>query len=251
MIKPSDRNGASRKRIGSIDAARGLAILGVVIFHFVWDLEFAGFISGIAFHPIWLAFGKSLAGSFMILVGVSLVLAHQDGFRLHAFTKRLFVIALAAAIISIVTWFIFPGSFIYFGILHSVAVASLVGLVFLKMPSLVTFMIGVFVFVAPIFYTSTVFDTRWLAWIGFASIPPRSDDFVPIFPWLGLTLIGMALTKLAKKQGWEPHFFRAFKPTLVATSLQWLGQKSLAIYLIHQPVMLAFILPISGFFSGP
>ena len=251
MIKPSDRNGALRKRIGSIDAARGLAILGVVIFHFVWDLEFAGFISGIAFHPIWQTFGKSLAGSFMILVGVSLVLAHQDGLRLHAFTKRLFVIALAAAIISIVTWFIFPGSFIYFGILHSITVASLVGLVFLKMPSLVTFMIGVFVFVAPISYTSTVFDTRWLAWIGFASIPPRSDDFVPIFPWLGLTLIGMALTKLAKKQGWEPHFFRASKPTLVATSLQWLGQKSLVIYLIHQPVMLAFILPISGFFSGP
>ena len=85
MIKPSDRNGASRKRIGSIDAARGLAILGVVIFHFVWDLEFAGFISGVAFHPIWLAFGKTLAGSFMVLVGVSLLLAHQKGFKLNAF----------------------------------------------------------------------------------------------------------------------------------------------------------------------
>ena len=250
MIKPSDRNGASRKRIGSIDAARGLAILGVVIFHFVWDLEFAGFISGVAFLPIWLAFGKSLAGSFMILVGVSLVLAHQNGFRLHAFLKRLFVIVLAAAIISIVTWLIFTDSFIYFGILHSIAVASVVGLAFLKLPAFITFMIGVFIFIAPIYYTSAVFDTRWLAWIGFSSIPPRSNDFVPIFPWLGLTLIGMSLTIMAKKRSWETQFFRASKPTSVTISLQWLGQKSLAIYLIHQPVMLAFILPISNFFSN-
>ena len=250
MIKPSDRNGASRKRIGSIDAARGLAILGVVIFHFVWDLEFAGFISGIAFHPIWLAFGKSLAGSFMILVGVSLVLAHQDGFRLNAFMKRVLIIVVAAASISIITWFIFPDSFIYFGILHAIAVASLVGLAFLKLPSFVTLIVGVCILLAPSLFASTLFDTRWLAWIGFSSIPPRSNDFVPIFPWLGLTLIGMSLTKLASKKDWKTELFGTSKPTSVTKLLQWLGQKSLIIYLIHQPVMLAFILPISSYFSG-
>ncbi|MGB7336961.1 MAG: heparan-alpha-glucosaminide N-acetyltransferase domain-containing protein, partial [Salaquimonas sp.] len=82
MLPLNSQSGSAivkQSRIDAVDIARGVAICGVVLFHIVWDLEFTGIISGVAFHPIWLGFGRILAGTFMFLVGYSLVLAHPKG----------------------------------------------------------------------------------------------------------------------------------------------------------------------------
>lgn len=233
------------RRIWTIDAVRGLAIFGVVIFHLVWDLEFAGFIDGIARHPAWLVFGRTLAGTFMALVGVSLVLAHPRGVRWRPALRRLGMIALAAAAITAVTRPTFPDAFVYFGILHAIAAATLIGVLFLKARTLVAFGAGVAIFALPFAYASPAFDTRWLAWIGFAVKPPLSNDFVPIFPWVGLTLLAVAGTKYAATLGivqWiADHEYRG----RIMKKLGWMGRHSLAIYLIHQPVLLAIILPLA------
>ena len=34
-------------------------------------------------------------------------------------------------------------------------------------------------------------DPRWLDWIGFFRITPETADLVPVFPWLGVMLIGV------------------------------------------------------------
>ena len=245
MTIPSNRKKTSTKRIVLIDAIRGIAIIGVVLFHIVWDLEFTGFISGYAFHPIWLAFGWTLAGTFMTLVGVNLALAHSKSINVSAFMKRWFVIALAAAIITVVTYFAFPQSFIFFGILHSIAAGSLIGLALLRLPVAIVLIVGVMVSILPFYVSSPYFNTRWLAWIGFSSMPPLSNDFVPIFPWVGLTLIGMAGAKVLVSQGWINHFSRLSTNGKIAHMLVWLGRRSLIIYLVHQPILLAIILPIS------
>lgn len=240
------KKGSNRvHRLLLIDAVRGLAILGVVLFHFVWDLEFVGFISGIAFHPIWLAFGRILAGTFMFLVGVSLVLAHRQELKAKAFAKRLLILLLAASMITLVTWYAFPDTFIYFGILHAIVVASVVGLIFLKVPTPVTFLAGVLIFILPLFISSPVFDTRWLAWIGFSEFPPRSNDFVPVFPWVGLSLIGLAVTKFLHQKAEFVIFFNRFDGRPLIKRTGWLGRHSLIIYLLHQPALLAVILPIA------
>lgn len=236
----------SRPRVILVDSIRGLAIAGVVLFHLVWDLEYAGFISGFAFHPAWLTFGRLLAGAFMFLVGVSLALAHSHGFRAGLFAKRLGVIALAAILISVVSWYIFPQTFIFFGILHAIVAASVIGILFLRLPVPVTGALGVGFLVLPYLFNSDAFNSRYLAWIGLFTIPPSSNDFVPIFPWVGLTLLGISIAKLGLKNDNLAQTLANPKTGSATDVLIWMGRNSLAIYLIHQPLLLAIILPIAG-----
>lgn len=235
----------SSGRLVAVDMVRGLAIAGVVLFHLVWDLEFTGFVSGIARHPAWLTFGHLLAGTFMVLVGVSLLLAHRNGVRWRAFARRFAILVASALAITAVTLAVFPGAFIYFGILHAIAAATLIGVAFLRAPAVVSLAAGIIVVGLPFFMQSMTFDTRWFAWIGFSANPPPSNDYVPVFPWVGLSLIGMAATKWTLTHGVD-RMFRTYPPVGPATiALTWLGRHSLSIYLLHQPILLAVIVPLS------
>jgi uncharacterized membrane protein len=232
-------------RLFPVDIARGLAIAGVVLFHLVWDLEFTGFISGLAFHPLWLAFGWVLAGTFMFLVGVSLVLAHGEKFRRNAFFRRIAIVLVAALAISVVTLLAFPDAFVFFGILHSIAVASIIGVAFLRLPVFVNILAGLIILALPWFISSQTFDPRWLAWIGFSASAPPSNDLVPVFPWAGLTLLGIASAKLLDLRNVQYVQEQTGADDLLVPWLVWMGRHSLAIYLLHQPLMLAVIIPLS------
>lgn len=244
-VNAHDANYASTRFV-FVDATRGAAIAGVVLFHLVWDLEFTGFVSGFAFHPVWLAFGRVLAGTFMFLAGFSLMLAHGRKFRAQAFIKRITTISLFAVTVSVASYFLFPEAFVYYGILHAIAVSSVVGLAFLKLPAFVVIVAGLAVMALPSFISLSALDTRWLAWIGFAQSPASSIDFVPVFPWLGLTLLGVASAKTFVRTKYVQRPPEAQKKSGCLTrSLVWMGRHSLVIYLLHQPILLAMILPVS------
>jgi uncharacterized membrane protein len=229
------------KRITVIDVARGIALLAMASYHFTWDLEFFGYTDpGLTAFGWWKVYARCIASTFLFLVGVSLFLAHGKKTRWNGFWKRFAMVAGAALAISVVTRIATPDSFIFFGILHEIALASLLGLAFLRLPALLTLVAAAIVIAAPIYLRSEVFDHPTLWWVGLSATNPRSNDYVPLLPWFGAVLLGIAAAKLASASGLLARLAN-LAPGRWANPLVFIGRHSLAFYLIHQPVLIGSV----------
>lgn len=224
-----------------VDAARGLAVVAMAIYHFSWDLRYFGYITVDVTQEIgWKIFARSIAGSFLLLVGVSLVLASRNGINVRRFLRRLGMIAAGAAAITLVTYLVMPDEFIFFGILHNIVVTSALGLIFVEAPIALVLVAAIISFVLPHLVSGWVFDSPALIWLGLGSVLPRTNDFVPVFPWLGVVLAGIALARLAP-------LAKAQRLPLTALSerapwpVLWIGRHSLLVYLLHQPVLFSLV----------
>jgi uncharacterized membrane protein len=233
---------APAARLPPIDAARGVAIAAMVVYHFSWDLRYVGYIAADVTEDFgWRLFARIIAGSFLFIVGVSLVLASRNGFNRARYLRRLGVVAAAAAAITAVTFVIFRDNFIFFGILHHIAVASVLGLAFVTAPIAVTIACSVACFLAPSLLAGPAFDSPAVAWLGLASYLPRTNDFVPIFPWFGVVLLGIAAARLVRLI-WPDGVPLGGLGGAVPWPLAWAGRHSLVIYLLHQPMLFGLVL---------
>lgn len=239
------------RRIEAIDLARGAALVAMAIYHFTWDLEFFGHVeAGLTAHGGWKVFARSIASSFLFLAGVSLFLAHGEAFHRKPFLKRLLQVAGAAAAISAVTYVAVPDGFIFFGILHQIALASLLGLAFVRLPWVVNLAVAAFFVAAPHYLRSAFFDHPAWWWVGLSSANPRSNDYVPLFPWFGAVLAGIAAARLARDTGLLDRLGR-LPAGAWSRPLRLAGRHSLAVYLIHQPVLIACVWAFSQVFPAP
>ncbi len=214
----------------------------MIVFHFVVDLELFGHVPpGTSLSGVWVVLARIVAGGFLFVAGMSLWLAHGRGIRWRPFLRRLAVLAVAAAGISLATWAAMPDRYVFFGILHSIAAASVVGLAFLRLPAGVTLAAAAFVLAAPALLATGAFDARPLAWLGLSTWTPRSMDFVPLFPWLSPCLAGIAVARAAERAGLFARLARAEPQGPLVRALTWPGRHSLAVYLVHQPVLIGAI----------
>ncbi|MGU3576310.1 heparan-alpha-glucosaminide N-acetyltransferase [Brucellaceae bacterium C25G] len=236
----------SSTRLNRIDIARGLALIAMAIYHTGWDFEFFGYMDpGTTAHGGWKLFARLIASSFLILVGFSLYLAHGKGIRWRSFGIRLAMIVAAAAAISGLTYLASPDSFIFFGILHQIALASVLGLLFLRLPALLILLVAILVFVAPDYAKSDFFNAPLLGFVGLGTITPVSNDYVPLFPWFSAVLTGIALAKLCQKYRLNIWLKSSDKEEHISKPLTFIGRHSLAFYLIHQPVLIGIIYAIT------
>ncbi len=239
-----------RQRIPAIDLARGLALVAMAIYHFTWDLEFFGYADpGMTAVGGWRLFARCIASSFLFLVGVSLFLGHGKGIRWPGFVRRLAMVGGAALAISLVTYLAVPGGFIFFGILHQIALGSVLGLLFLRLPAILTLAVAAAVIAAPHFLRSPVFDHPAWWWLGLSSSNPRSNDYVPLFPWFGAVLAGVAVARIGEASGLFKRL-ADIAPGKWSRPATFAGQHSLAVYLVHQPVLIACVWLFSQVFPA-
>jgi uncharacterized membrane protein len=208
-----------------VDAIRGFTVVLMIIFHFSFDLNLFGFLEfDIIKNPFWYLFPRLIVFLFLFTAGLALSLAHKNGVQWISFWKRLALIVFWAAVISITTHHLYPDNWIYFGTLHAIAVVSFFSLPFLKHPK-------VSLFVALVLFIPSIAMDLNIPWI---ELSHSSWDYISPFPWMGASLIGI----FAAHKG----FYKIIIPeNRIIKSLKYLGEHSLFIYLLHQPVLFGIL----------
>jgi uncharacterized membrane protein len=213
----------SSNRITVIDVIRSLAVYFMLVFHFSYDLNMFGY-NKINFQiGFWYWFPRLIVFMFLYCVGYTLAMNYSQQLQWPKFLKRLYKIAGYAAIVSVVTYFLFPANWIYFGTLHCIATCSLLSVPFLNRPKVSLITAGLII--ASVFY----FDITYKKLSSIIAI--KSMDFIPFYPWFFVVLLAIA----------QFHYFPwriKFRPPKFLT---WPGQESLKIYLLHQPLFFGTI----------
>ncbi len=235
-------------RIAALDVVRGVAIGAMVVYHLSFDLAAEGLIAADVVNDLgWRVFARTIAGTFLLLVGINLVLATRRGLKPQPFLRRLALIVGGAIMVTLATWWFNPGTFVFFGILHAIALASVLALPFLRLPIWAVALSAVVAFVAPQYLASPMFNAPALWWVGLSTRPPVSVDYVPILPWFAVVLAGIVAGRLLVAYAADSQAVR-WRPTTTAERfVVATGRWSLLIYLVHQPILFGAIYVIAPF----
>jgi len=207
----------------------------MIAYHFCFDLNQYQLIQQDFYQaPFWLGARAFILTLFLLIAGISLSLAAQNEGG-QSRLKRLLTLAACAALVTLGSMLMFPQSYIFFGVLHFILVASLIGLLMLRYYWL-NLVLGIVILVVGLYFAHPVFDQPWLQWVGLMTHKPITEDYVPLFPWLGVVLLGIFTGKnLLARPDWLKHN----SPGQPMRGLAWMGKRSLLIYMIHQPILLA------------
>ena len=238
---------ASRPRFAIIDIARGVAIIAMVAYHLCWDLSYFRFIAAdVGRDPQWVFIARSILAVFLFLVGVGLVLGHGNGIRWRSFWRRWLFVVAGALIITTATYFVFPQSFVYFGVLHAIALFSLMGLAFVLTPLWLPVVVAAVVIALPFFHSDALFNEKAWSWLGFWQVPPPTNDLVPVFPWFGAVLVGIVVTRLVLASSLAARLAAIAASGRLPRVLAFMGRWSLLIYLLHQPILFGLVYPAAA-----
>jgi len=234
------------QRFDTIDTLRGAAIVWMTAYHFAFDLNHAGWLKENFYaDPFWTWQRTAIVSLFLFCAGLGQAVAVAQGQGWPRFWKRWAQVAGCALLVTAGSWWMFPNSFIYFGVLHGIAVMLVivrctagwgrwlwwVGAAALAMKPLAAW--------AHAQWPQLAFlDLPAWNWLGLIGRKPITEDYVPLFPWLGVVWWGMAAGQwlLARRRA----ALQREMPAATAP-LAWMGRWSLSWYMLHQPILIGAV----------
>jgi uncharacterized membrane protein len=238
---------------------RTLAIGLMVVYHIGYDVHLlAPQVPLDPFDGAWRALQVTCASTFLALVGTSYWIADQRGrsrglsgvalWRSHARRGR--VVLAAALLVSLATLLALGAEdAVRFGILHLIAAAVLVVLPLTVRLGAWNCVVGAAAVAVGLVLKEMGSAVPGALVLGFD--PGETGvDWYPLLPWIGATLIGVAIGAVLYPNGergpWLRRLVRGPRGTVLAGAP---GRHSLPIYLVHQPVLIvltAMILALTG-----
>jgi uncharacterized membrane protein len=233
-----------------VDALRGVAIVWMTLFHFSFDLNhFAYFKANFYADPFWTWQRSAIVSVFLFCAGFSQAVAVQQGQSWARFWRRWGQVALAAVLVTVGSYAMYPQSFIYFGVLHGMALMLIVARLTAHY-GVWLWLMGVVALLMP--WAASYLHAGWLGaevlnmpalnWLGLISRKPVTEDYVPLLPWLAVIWWGVATGTWVLKS--RPKWLaRSVAPSMYPLAV--LGRWSLSYYLLHQPVLIGLLMLIN------
>jgi uncharacterized membrane protein len=240
-----------KPRLWEIDALRGLAVVAMMFFHFMWDLWFYKLTYEDVVGGGWQMFARGIGTTFIFVLGISATLdyaratAKSTNPIKRALQRGLLVFA-CGLLVSIGTYFFIGDAWVRFGILHHAGAAIIFAALFMRLPTLPIGLIGLGLIALGTYITALPSPTSppWL--IPFGLVPRGTEmvDYYPLLPWFGVALLGVATGKSAYANGVRQFSLPDLGETFPMPLLRWLGRHSLAVYLAHQFIFLALLIAL-------
>ncbi|MCX6665379.1 MAG: heparan-alpha-glucosaminide N-acetyltransferase [Euryarchaeota archaeon] len=234
-------------RFWEVDLFRGIAISMMIIYHFLFDLNFIKNYQ-IPLHSLpFLLFLYPIGTLFLLLVGISLTISYnkaqnslsQKQIFLKFIRRGLFIFGLGL-LVTVVTWILLPRGFIVFGVLHCIGLSVILAYPFLRF-KFSLFIPGILFVILGIILRSIQFNFSWFLWLGFIPYHFYTLDYFPLLPWFGVVLIGIMLGNYLYPCGKRRSKINDYSKKLPVKGLCFLGRHSLIIYLVHQLILVGII----------
>ncbi|WP_374666977.1 DUF1624 domain-containing protein [Ramlibacter sp.] len=240
---------AAPRRFDRLDALRGVAIVWMTVYHFAFDLNHFGFIRQDFYRdPVWTWQRTCILGLFLFCAGLGQAVAVAQGQTWARFWRRWAQVAGCALLVTAGSWLMFPNSFIYFGVLHGMAVMLVIARLTAGWGAWL-WLAGAVAVLAPLAAPAMhaawpgleVMQRPWLNWLGWIARKPRTEDYVPLLPWLGVMWWGLAAGQWVLRE--RPEWMQRVLPGQ-AGWLAWMGRWSLTWYMVHQPVLIGVLMAV-------
>lgn len=229
-----------KQRIWELDAARGLCLILMVGFHLWYDLVYL--FGLVPLRAAWLF--RLITGwgnlPFLLICGICATLG-----KYHV--RRGLQVLGGGLLISAVTVGLFLAGFsgrevlIYFGVLHCLGSCMLLWPLLRKLPSRALAVLSIIAIALGLWLRYRVrVNFPWLIPLGIVPWDFASADFFPLLPCLGYFLVGALAGRkfYAHRQTLLPQV----SPTQpIIRFFTFFGRHSLAVYLLHQPVLFALV----------
>jgi uncharacterized membrane protein len=236
-------------RFEALDALRGFAMVWMAAFHFAFDLNLHGLIEPrqrFNADPFWTMQRTVIVTLFLFCAGFGQALAHEAGQPAARFWRRWAQVAACALAVSIGSYLMFPRSYIYFGVLHGMAVMLVVAR-YSAGAGRWLWLLGAIAIALPHVARHPVFDAKAWHFLGLLTRRPVTEDYVPLLPWLGVMWWGLAAGQawLGRQAGAAAGAVRSVgsgevrrKAWQPRAALAALGRWPLTFYMLHQPIFL-------------
>ncbi len=231
-------------RIWLLDELRGLSILLMILHHAAYDAKYMFGVDLPVDSIVVYVLHVIFASLFVLISGAACRLTHSN-------LRRGAVCFGCGLVITLATWLVMPESVVVFGILHMLGIAMMLfallrpaldrlkpaaGMVVFGLLAVLTCRVQYGFFGVPYLLEwrlpDALYSTNFLFLLGFPSPTFFSGDYFPLIPWLFVFIAGSYIGVYLKQRRCPKFFYKLHcKPLAV------IGQNTLVIYMLHQPVI--------------